>query len=78
MSKKYDTLVVEKNIDGDKSSITIVSEFIDNLIKCGYEVFITDDEYCYIIEYNYKADKGYGNPTCGWLTEDEWHTIVNN
>lgn len=49
-----------------------LGEFLAFLVKHEYDVSVTSDGYCYIIEFDNARYKGFGNPINVWVDPDEY------
>lgn len=53
-----------------------LGEFIAFLIKHDYDVSVTSDGYCYIIEFDNARHKGFGNPINVWVDPEEYEMAL--
>lgn len=49
-----------------------LGEFLAFLVKHEYDVSVTSDGYCYIIEFDNARYKGFGNPINVWVDPNEY------
>lgn len=54
-----------------------LGEFIAFLVKHEYDVSVTSDGYCYIIEFDNARYKGFGNPINVWVDPSEYEMALD-
>lgn len=54
-----------------------LGEFLAFLVKHEYDVSVTSDGYCYIVEFDNARYKGFGNPINVWVDPEEYEMAIS-
>lgn len=55
-----------------------VGDIVIKLLRADYTVQIDDDEYCYLIQYDFAERIGFGNRVPKWIDEGEWLLVKDD
>lgn len=62
----------------DKFTPEEIGDIIIKLLRADYTVQIDDDEYCYLIQYDFADRVGFGNRVPRWIDESEWLLVKDD
>ena len=55
-----------------------VGDIVIKLLRADYTVQIDDDEWCYLIRYDFAERIGFGNRVPKWIDEGEWLLVKDD